>query len=177
MGGYNTTLILFKEKQDPRTFLFDFHRKIKDINITLEKDNYHRIIFNDKRDGEEREPIELDKSMTDENILDLICSWGGLGMLSYRHNDIEFALSINYVSWDDQFVEGIEVSFKASHQNYINKNKIKNNVIIKISNCIDYKLVVGSIGNSEDEFRTDSGLANIFDYIEGKAFDIDIRIT
>lgn len=41
------------------------------------------------------------------------------------HNDIEFALSINYISWDDQFVQGIEVSFKAIHQNYINKNRIK----------------------------------------------------
>lgn len=79
MGSYNTTLILFKEKQDPRTFLFDFHQKIKNINILLEKDDYRRIIFNDKRDGKEQESIELDKSMTDENIIDLVCSWGGLG--------------------------------------------------------------------------------------------------
>lgn len=49
MGSYNTTLVLFKEKQDPKTFLSDFHKKIKDMNVVLEKSDYHRIVFNDKR--------------------------------------------------------------------------------------------------------------------------------
>lgn len=175
MSYYNSTLILFKEKQDPKTFLSDFHKKLKEINILLEKYYYQQVIFNDKRNEEEHEPIELDRSMTDEDIIDLVCSWGGFGLLSYRHNDIEFTLSINYVSWDNQFIEGIEVSFNASHQNYINKNKIKDNVIIKIANYIDYKLVVGGIGDSEDDFRTDLDLEYNLKYIENKKFDIDIR--
>jgi len=175
MGSYNTTLVLFKEKQDPKTFLSDFHKKIKDINVVLEKSDYQRIVFNDKRNEEEHEPIELYKLMTDEDIIDLLCSWGGLGLLSYRQNDIELALSINYVSWDDKFIEGIEVTFNRSYQNYINKNKIKDDVIIKIANCIDYKLVVGSIGDSEDEFRTDLDLEYNLEYIKNKKFDIDLR--
>ncbi|NIF06634.1 hypothetical protein F3J23_14385 [Chryseobacterium sp. Tr-659] len=175
MGSYNTTLVLLKEKQHPKTFLSNFHKKIKDINVVLEKDEYQRIIFNDKRNEEEKEPIELDKLMSDEDIIDLLCSWGGFGLLSYRHNDVEFALYINYLSWDDQFIEGIEVSFKETHKNYINKNKIKDDVIIKIANCIDYKLVVGSIGDSEDNFRMDLDLEYNLKYIENKKFDIDIR--
>ncbi|WP_343664443.1 hypothetical protein [Chryseobacterium mucoviscidosis] len=175
MGSYNSTLILFKEKQDPKTFLSDFHKKLKEINILIEKNYYQRVIFNDKRNEEEHEPIELDRSMTDEDIIDLVCSWGGFGLLSYRHDDIEFTLSINYVSWDDEFIEGIEVFYNASHQNYINKNEIKNDIIIKLVNCTDYKLVVGSIGDSEDDFRTDLDLEYNLKYIKNKKFDIDLR--
>lgn len=57
---------------------------------------------------------------------------------------------------------------------FTQKNPYSLNLIIfKIIELIDPKLAVGSIGNSEDDFRTDLDLEYNLKYIENKKFDID----
>lgn len=175
MGNFNNTLIVLKNDNNAKDFLMDFHRKLFKLNISLEKD-WGFVVFNDKRNDEEKEPFELNDFNTDEEIIDFLCSWEGLGLLSYRHIDIEFPFHINYISWDDKCLQGIEISYKFSHENYINRNSIKNNVILKIIEFIDFKLVAGGVGDSEDDFRVDLDLEYNLKYIENKKFDIDIRL-
>ena len=174
MGNFNKTFILLKGDENPKEFLVDFHEKLLRINISLNKD-WGVVIFNDKRNDEEKEPIELERFKTDKEIVDSLCSWDGLGLLPYRHINIEFPFHINYISWDDKHLQGIEISYELSAENYINRNDIKNNFILKIIELIGYKLVVGSIGDSEDDFRTDLDLEYNLKFIENKKFDIDIR--
>jgi len=174
MGNFNKTLILLKKNENAKKFLVDFHEKLLKINISLKKD-FGVVIFNDKRNEEENEHIELEGFKTDEEIIDFLCSWEGLGLLSYKNINIEFPFHINYISWDDEYLQGIEISYLSSAENYSNRNNIKNNVILKIIELVDFKVVVGSIGDSEDDFRTDLDLEYNLKYIENKKFDIDIR--
>lgn len=174
MGNFNTTFILLKKNENAKEFLFDFHEKLLKLDISLEKE-LGRIIFNDKRNDEEKEPFELKNFNTDEEIIDSLCSWRGLGLLSYKHINIEFPFLINYISWDDTYLQGIEISFRGSAKNYTNRDRIKNNVILKIAERVNFQLIVASIGNSEDDFRADLDLAYNLEYIKNKKFDIDIR--
>ncbi|KPH14706.1 hypothetical protein [Chryseobacterium sp. ERMR1:04] len=174
MGNFNTTFILLKKNEIAREFLFYFHEKLLKLDISLEKE-WGRIIFNDKRNDDEKEPFELKNFKTDEEIIDSLCSWEGLGLLSYKHINIEFPFYINYISWDDTYLQGIEISFKGSAENYTNRDRIKNNVILKIAERVNFQLIVGSMGNSEDDFRANLDLVYNLEYIKDKKFDIDIR--
>lgn len=136
--------------------------------------DYGNIIFNDKRNDEEKEPLAFEDFKTNEEVIDILCSWEGLGLLSYRHADIEFPFYINYISWDDKYLQGMEISYKMSTENYTNRDNIRN-IILRIIESIDPELAVGSIGNSEDDFRTHLNLEYSLKYIENKKFDIDSR--
>jgi hypothetical protein len=174
MGSFNNTFILLKNYENAKYFLVDFHVQLLKLNISLEK-NWGAIVFNDQRNDAEKEPFEFEDFKTDEEIIDIVCSWKGLGLLSYRHLNIEFPFYINYISWDDQSLQGMEISYKLSAENYTNRDNIKDNIILKIIELIDPELAVGSIGNSEDDFRTDLDLEYNLKYIENKKFDIDSR--
>ncbi|MFZ4929413.1 hypothetical protein [Chryseobacterium sp. Mn2064] len=176
MGIFNSTLILLKEKKAPASMILELNENLKSIGILLQKSDYARIIFNDSRNEEEKEPITLQKSHTDEEVIGLLSSWKGLGLLSYRHINIEFPFLINYISWDDQYLQGLEISYQLSAENYTNRDHIKDDILLKIIEFINPLLAVGSIGNSEDEFRVDLGLEYNLDYIKNKKFDIDIRL-
>lgn len=78
MSSFDMTFFLLKEKKKPKSFMIDFNEKLKSINVLLEKNDYEIIVFNDSRDEEEKEHIDLNESMTDEEIIDLVCSWKGL---------------------------------------------------------------------------------------------------
>lgn len=174
MGSFNNTLILLKNNKNAKEFLVDFHEKLLKINISFER-NWRKIIFNDKRNGEEKKSVEFEDFHTDKEIIHLLCSWYGLGLLSYTNTDVEFPFSINYISWDDKHLQGIEISYKLSAENYNNRENIKNKIILKIIGFVDAELAVGSIGNCEDDFRADLDLEYNLKYIENKRFDIDTR--
>lgn len=77
MGSFNNTLILLKNNKNAKEFLVDFHEKLLKINISFER-SWRKIIFNDKRNGEEKKPVEFEDFDTDKEIIDLLCSWYGL---------------------------------------------------------------------------------------------------
>jgi hypothetical protein len=145
MSSFDVTLFLLKEKKEPRSFMIDFNEKLKSINVLLEKNDYEIIVFNDSRNEEEKEHIYLNESMTDEEIIDWVCSWKGLGLLSYRHPDFSMPLSINYLSWDDEYLYGFDVGF-ASTDTVFKKEKHEK-LMAKISEFIDYEYIVGNVEN------------------------------
>lgn len=176
MGYFNLTLVLFKEKKHPKTFLVDFHKKLKTISIILEKDDYEIIVFNDSIQGEEKEPIELNESMTDEDVINLVCFWKGLGMLSYRHPNFRYAFSINYLTWDDKFIDGFDIGFYSSEFRTNEDDKNHRKIISEIGNLVEYECIVGDIGNVSNHYiDLKQDLTKIKEIIKNKTFDIDSR--
>jgi hypothetical protein len=175
MSYFDGTLVLLKEKQEPKSFMIDFHEKLKSIDVMLVKDEYEIIAFNDSRSEEEKEPIRLNESMTDEHIIDLVCSWKGLGLLSYRHPDFKFQLGVNYLTWDDKYIYGFEISFAGNDLVYEGSDKQKD-LIFKISKFIDYQYIVGDIGNtSKNYISMEKSLDEIKEHILNNSFKIDSR--
>lgn len=175
MSSFDMTLFLLKEKKEPKSFMIDFNEKLKSINVLLEKNDYEIIVFNDSRDEEEKEHIYLNESMTDEEIIDFVCSWKGLGLISYRHPDFRMPLSINYLTWDDEYLYGFDVGF-ASNDTVFKEEQHKK-LMIEISEFIDFEYVVGNI-DSLDLPGEDIGLLSldkIKEQILSKSFKIDSR--
>ncbi len=174
MSYYNGTLTLLKEKKEPKSFILDFNDNLKSIDVLLQKSDYEIIVFNDSRNEEEKEPIELDESMTDEYVIDLLCSWKGLGLLTYRHPDFKFEMHINYLTWDDEYIYGVKVSFAGNDLVY-GGDKQKE-LIFKISEFIDYEYVVGDINeNSQNYIDMEESLDEIKEHILKNSFKIDSR--
>ncbi|WP_300686885.1 hypothetical protein [Chryseobacterium sp.] len=175
MSYYNGTLILLKEKKEPKSFILNFNENLKSIDVVLQKSDYEIIVFNDSRKEEEKEPIELDESMTDEDVIDLLCSWTGLGVLSYRHPDFKFELGIDYLSWDDKYIYGFKVSFADNDLVYKGYNK-QRELISKISEFIDYEYIVGDINeDSQNYISMEESLDEIKEHILKNSFKIDSR--
>jgi hypothetical protein len=176
MGYFHTTLVLFKKKKDPKSFLENFHNSLKNIGITLEKDEHEIIVFNDSRTEEEKEPIELQELMTDEAVLHLVAAWKGLGMLSYRHPDFRFAFSINYLTWDDEAVDGFDIGFYGKELKTKEEEERHQDIILEIGKLVDYEYIVGDIGNTSNKYidlRKDLNVIKKF--IQKNSFEIDIR--
>ena len=57
MSYFNGTLLLLKEKKEPKSFMLDLNEKLKSINVLLPKSDYEIIIFNDSRNEEEKDYI------------------------------------------------------------------------------------------------------------------------
>lgn len=175
MSYFDETLILLKEKKEPKLFIMDFNEKLKSIDVLLEKDEYEIIVFNDTRNEEEKEYVELEESMTDEQIVDLVCSWKGLGLLLYRHPDFRRQIGINYLTWDDQYIHGFEVSFSNKDLAFEVTDKQKE-LILKIAQFIDYEYIVGDIGNvSKNYISMGKSLEEIKEHIMNHSFTIDSR--
>lgn len=175
MSSFDTTLFLLKEKKEPKSFMIDFNEKLKSINVLLEKNDYEIITFNDSRNEEEKEHIDLNESMTDEEIIDLVCSWKGLGLISYRHPDFRMPLSINYLTWDDEYLYGFDVGFASNDTVF--KEEQHEKLMTKISEFVDYEYVVGDM-YSLDLPGGDVGLLSLDEIkglIQNKSFKIDSR--
>jgi len=174
MSYFNGTLILLKEKKDPKLFMLDFNENLKSIDVLFQKSDYEIIVFNDSRNEEEKEPIELNKSMTDDYIIDLVCSWKGLGLLTYRHPDFEFELWINYLTWDDKYINAIKVSFARKDTMFEDNRHEK--LISKMSEFVDYEYVVGDINEeSKNYISMEESLDKIKEHILESSFEIDSR--
>jgi hypothetical protein len=175
MSNFDETLILLKEKKEPKLFIMDFNEKLKSIDVVLEKDEYEIIVFNDTRNEEEKDYVELDESMTDEQVTDLICSWKGLGLLLYRHPDFRFQVGINYLTWDDQYLHGFEISFSDKDLTFEGTDKQKE-LILKISQFIHYEYIVGDVGNASRTYISmKESLEGIKEHIMNNSFTIDSR--
>jgi hypothetical protein len=173
MGSFNNILIKFKNKEEPSFFLEEFQKRLKEIGITFEKSGSY-LIFNDLIDESEKDPIEVSDSINDKDVIKLLISWKGLGLISYRNKNVDYPFHINYLSWNNKDLEGIQISFKTSNKNYNNKNMIKDSVVMKIAKLINFEFIIGSIGDSESDFNI-SDISEIMHYMKNRKFDIDIR--
>lgn len=175
MGYYSGTLVLLKEKKEPKSFILDFNEQLKSINVLLQKSDYEIVVFNDSRNEEEKDYIELDVSMTDEEVIDLVCSWKGLGVFGYRHPDFKFELNINYLTWDDRYLYGFMVSFSDKDMVYGGDDKQKE-LIYKISEYIEFEYIVGDINEVSQEYISmEKSLEDIKEHILKNSFEIDSR--
>lgn len=175
MSNFDETLILLKVKKEPKSFIMDFNEKLKSIDVLLEKDEDEIIVFNDTRNEEEKDYVELEGLMTDEQVVDVICSWKGLGLLSYRHPDFRLQIGINYLTWDDQYLHGFEVSFSDNDLSYDGADKQKE-LILKMSQFIDYEYIVGDVGNaSKNHISMEESLERIKEHILNNSFRIDSK--
>lgn len=172
MSSFDITLFLLKEKKEPKLFMIDFNEKLKSINVLLEKNDYEIIVFNDSRNEEEKEHMYLNESMSDEQIIDMVCSWKGLGLISYRHPDFSMPLSINYLTWDDKYLDGFSVGFASNDT--IFKEEQHEKLMTEISEFIDYEYVVGNIDSLDWNIELLS-LDKIKELMLNNSFKIDSR--
>ncbi|MCS4301036.1 hypothetical protein [Chryseobacterium sp. BIGb0232] len=175
MSNFDETLVLLKEKKDPKSFIMDFNEKLRSVDVLLEKDEDEIIVFNDTRHEEEKDYVELDESMTEEQVIDLICSWKALGLLSYRHPDFRLQIGINYLTWDDQSLHGFEISFSDKDLAFDGTDR-QTELILKISQLIDYEYIVGDVGHaSRNYISMEESLEKIKEHIMSNSFTIDSR--
>ncbi|MFZ4929420.1 hypothetical protein [Chryseobacterium sp. Mn2064] len=175
MSNFDETFILLKEEQKPLPFITNLNKKLKTIHVLLQKSDYELVAFNDTRDEEEKEPIWLDESMTDEEVIDLICSWKGLGMLTYRNPDFLFDIGVAFMTWNDEHIQGIMISF--AEKDTVFEREVKHReLIVKISQFLDCEYVVGDIGNTSRSYISmEESLDKIKEHISKSSFTIDSR--
>jgi hypothetical protein len=174
MGGFHTTFVLLKNKQEVKPFLLDFHKKLKRINVLLEKDEHEIVCFNDSKE-EEKEHIYLDENKTDEEIIDLICSWKALALVSYRHPDFRFPFSINYLTWDEETIQGIDIGFYDKEFRTIEADETHQKFIYEVAGLLDYDFFVGDFENPLLYFKIDKNLDAIKEFVKNKKYTIDSR--
>jgi len=174
MASYNETFILLKKPIDPKAFLLGFHQKLKALSCVLEKDDSNFISFNDARNGEEKEILYLNETMSDSEIIEELYSWKALGCLSFRHPDFSFELTIDYRTWDDKNLYGFNIAFNNKD---VLRNREKHRLFIfEISNAIDYKYIVGDIyPDSNTYLNLALTLDAIEEMIRKQKFEIDYR--
>ncbi|MEJ5102690.1 hypothetical protein [Chryseobacterium sp. MYb328] len=175
MSSFDETLVLLKEKKDPKLFIMDFNEKLKSIDVLLGRHRSVVVIFHDTQTEEEKEYIELDEPVADEYVIDLLCSWKGLGFLSYRHPDFELGLGISYLTWDDEHIYGFLISFAGNDVMFEGAVKQKE-LILKISQLIDYEYIVGDVSDTFRKNITEENLDTIKNLILHNSFTIDSRI-
>jgi len=106
--------------------------------------------------------------------VDLICSWKGLGLVTYRHPDFRLEVDINYLTWDDKLLRGFVISFAGSDMVY--KQDIQKKLISEISEFVDYEYIVGDISNvSRNYIRMEESLDKIKEQILNNTFEIDSK--
>jgi hypothetical protein len=176
MGWFDVTLVLLKERQNSKSLLLNLHRKFETINLVIEIDDDVFIVFNDTRDGREKEIAHLNSSMSVDKVLSLLCDWPGLGLLSYRHPKFKFPITLNFHTWADELIDGFTIGFNGHEVLSKEKEKEKEQIIFDIIRFVDYKYAVGDIGNVSDTYiNLEQPLSTIIKYIENKKFEMDIR--
>ena len=174
MGWFDVTLVLLKERQNSKPFLVDLHRKLETIDFVLEINDEEFIVFNDTQDRREKETVHLTSSMSVNEVLGFLWTWSGLGLLSYRHPKVEFPITLNFHTWNDKLIDGFTIGFNG--REVLSKKKEKEQLIFDISGLVDYKYVVGDIGNVSDTYiNLEQSLSAIIQYIESQKFEVEIR--
>ena len=174
MSYFDTTLVLLKEGQIPKPFLKTLHEKLCDIGLNLEIDDEEFIVFNDTLNGEENEVFYLNHKMDLEQVLKHLSDWKGLGLLSYRHENFRFPVTIDFLTWDDNLLHGFTIGFNGKEVS-LNK-KVKEELIFEIIQFVEFKYVIGDISNVSNTYiNLRQNLSEIINYIEKTNFDLDIR--
>ncbi len=166
--------MILKERQVPKYFLLDLHKKFYEMNLALEIEDNELIVYNDTQNGLESEPFYLNNLMTLEQVLNHLCNWPGLGLLSYRHSNFRLPVTINFHTWDDNLLDGFTIEFDGSEVAL--NEKLKKELISDITTLVDFKYVVGDISNvSSTYINLQQSLPEILEYVEKWKFEIDIR--
>lgn len=174
MGWFDVTFVMLKERQIPKPFLLNLHKKFEEIGLVLEIEDDELIVFNDTQIGQENEPFYLNNLMSLEQVLDHLCNWPGLGLLSYRHSNFRLPVTIDFRTWDDNLLDGFTVGF--SGREAVLNEKLKKELISDITKFVDFKFVVGDISNvSSTYINLELGLPEILEYIGKSKFELDIR--
>jgi hypothetical protein len=174
MGWFDVTLVLLKEGQIPKPFLLNLHKKFEGINLNLIIEDDEFIIFNDTQDGKENEIFYLNNLMYLEQVLNHLCNWKSLGLLSYRHSNFRFPITIDFRTWNDNLLHGFTIGFNGKEA--VLNEKTKEQLILDIINLVDFKYVVGDIANTSNTYiNLEQSLPDIIAYIEKCKFDLDIR--
>ncbi|KAB7531038.1 hypothetical protein F8C76_05945 [Flagellimonas olearia] len=142
------------------------------IDVKLDIEDGEFICYNDTRSGDEKEITDLYNGMKTEDVLRLLSQWPGLGILSYRHPSFSHYVTINYLTWDDNLINGFSIGFNGKEVCLDPKKKQSELLINKISQFVDYRFVVGNIYNVID---TSNRLSRIVKYIEKTTFEFDKR--
>ncbi len=174
MGWFDEYLVLLKERQTPKSFIIDLHKKFETINLNLIIDDQEFIVFSDTRDQKEKDIFDLTNSTTEEEVVDLLCEWPALGLLGYKHPKFSSSVAIIYHTWDDNLIDGFSISFNG-HEASVKEKETKQ-LVIAISNLVDYRYIVGDIGKVSSTYvDLDQDLSAVINYIENQKFEIDIR--
>ncbi len=75
-----------------------------------------------------------------------------MGLLSYRHPDFNFPISINYLSWDDCHIQGFDIGFYGAEFKNSESSEKQQNLIKSIKELDNFEAVVGDIGNSSVDY-------------------------
>lgn len=145
MGWSNSTLFILKEKQKPKDFVTKLIEQLKTIGwrLALKEES---VYFNDSAvSEEEKEPIYFEEELSEQEIIDLLVSWKGLGGLVFFALDFEFPVSIDFLSWDDVSIEGFCIGFNGKDKILLYEREKHKNIIYKISEFVNFKLVVGNV--------------------------------
>jgi hypothetical protein len=146
MGWSNSTLFLLKEKQKPKDFVTELVKQLKTIEWTLALSE-ESVCFNDSVSGEEKESIYFEEETSEQEIIDLLVSWKGLGMLVFFVPEFEFPVVVNFLSWDDISLEGFSVECNGKENLFFSTADKHKTIIVKISEFISFKLIVGDVEN------------------------------
>ncbi len=169
MGWFDETLVILKEEQERNHFLKTFHEKLNALAVTLDIDDDEFICFNDTRNEEEKDLVDLSQDLKTEDVLKTLCQWPGLGILSYRHPNFSHYVSINYHTWNDDQIKAFVIGFNGKEVAFGTKEEKSLELILQISNLVDYECVVGSIYDDVNiEFSRD--LSDILKHISQTEF-------
>ena len=146
MGWSNSTLFLLKEKQNPKDFVTELIEKLKTIGwqLALREES---VCYTDSISREEKESVYLEEETSEQEIIDLLVSWKGLGALVFWVPEFEFSVVVDFISWDDVSLEGFSVECNGKDNLFFSAPEKHKNIIYKISEFVQFKLVVGDVEN------------------------------
>ncbi|WP_028975147.1 hypothetical protein [Spirochaeta cellobiosiphila] len=174
MGWSNEYLVLLEAKQEPKSFLEDFHKNLESINIKLENEDGAFIVYNESQQGEEKEVSYINNPQSVSDIIASLYLWAPLGLLSYRHSEFCFALTINYLTWDDNKLDGFVIGFNGHEAEWKIESIYK--LVTQIAGLVDYKYTVGDIDRtSKTWIDLEQPLFKIIKEIETTKFTLDLR--
>lgn len=141
--------------------------------------NTDLIVYNDMRNGDEKDAEEIDETnyKNEALIIDKVCNWPGLAYITYLHPHFHFDIGINYLTWDDKHLQGLEISisgkeFGRTENSFENHRKF----FEQLRNLVDYKYIVGDVsGANGTGVRVNKDLDIICKFIESHSFKMDYR--
>ncbi|MBC9812475.1 hypothetical protein H9Y05_08315 [Crocinitomicaceae bacterium CZZ-1] len=146
MSWSNGTLFLLKEKQNPKDFVTELIERLKTIGWKLALSE-ESVCFNDSVSGEEKESVYFEEETSEEEIIDLLVSWKGLGMLVFFVPEFEFPVVVDFISWDDVSLGGFTVECNGKDNLFFSAPEKHKSIIYKIAEFARFKLVVGDVEN------------------------------
>lgn len=167
MGWSNSTLFLLKEKQPPKDFINALIEQLKTIGWRLAS-TAEFICFNDSVNGVEKETVYFEEEFSEQDIIDLLVSWKGLGMLEFFVPEFQFPVVISFLSWDDVSLEGFSINCNGKDKLFFYSPEKHRGLIDKIAGFVNFKLVAGNV----DDYSYHSDLSSILQKAKENQFEI-----